>query len=289
MELTQLRYFLAAAQREHITAAAESLHVAQPALTQSIKRLEEELGVPLFERNGRGVMLTRYGAFVQKTLLPAVEILDALPESLKMMAKLENETIHINMLAASSAATIAIIEYKRLHPKINFQLIQQKDMSLCDISITTKPSNQPHDKSSASISEEIFLAVPKYGKFAGKTAIRLEEVSEEPFISFSDSKQFRKICDGICGGAGFAPKIALESDNTETVKNAIAAGLGVGFWPAATWGKMTHGGILLLPISHPTCRRDVIVSKNTHKPDMRVIDDFFSFLVERLQKIMAEK
>ena len=88
MELMQLKYFLEAASREHITAAAEALHIAQPALSQAIKRLEEELGVPLFERNGRGVVLTRYGSYVQKEVAPALQTLEGMRDKLAAMAKL---------------------------------------------------------------------------------------------------------------------------------------------------------------------------------------------------------
>ena len=61
MELTQLTYFLTVAQMQHMTRAAEALHIAQPALTKSVQRLESELGVPLIARKGRGIALTPYG------------------------------------------------------------------------------------------------------------------------------------------------------------------------------------------------------------------------------------
>lgn len=283
MELMQLKYFLEAASREHITAAAEALHIAQPALSQAIKRLEEELGVPLFERNGRGVVLTRYGSYVQKEVAPALQTLEGMRDKLAAMAKLENQTVHINVLAASSATTSAIIKYRKKHPEINFQLIQGEDMALCDISVATRLFYQAMGADAISLSEEIFLAVPREGKFGERESIALSEVKEEPFIGFSDSKQFRSVCDRICSGVGFEPHIVLESDNVETVKNAIGAGLGIGFWPAATWGNIRHNGVVLLPIHDPVCRRDVIVAKNTHKTDMHVVNDFYRFLSEQLR------
>ena len=70
MELLQLRYFLVAAQYQHMTKAAEHLQIAQPALSQAIHRLEAELGVPLFERKNRSIELNDEGKFLQKRLIP---------------------------------------------------------------------------------------------------------------------------------------------------------------------------------------------------------------------------
>ena len=73
MELLQLEYFYAVAKTQHVTHTAEQLHIAQPALTQSIHRLEKELGVPLFHRNGRNIALTEYGVYLRDALKPILE------------------------------------------------------------------------------------------------------------------------------------------------------------------------------------------------------------------------
>ena len=83
MELLQLRYFLVAAQYQHMTKAAEHLQIAQPALSQAIHRLEAELGVPLFERKNRSIELNDEGKFLQKRLIPILSSLDRLPEELR--------------------------------------------------------------------------------------------------------------------------------------------------------------------------------------------------------------
>ena len=84
MELLQLRYFLTAAEYQHITKAAEHLQIAQPALSQAIHRLEAELGVPLFERKSRSIELNDAGRFLQKRLIPIISSLDQLAAELQM-------------------------------------------------------------------------------------------------------------------------------------------------------------------------------------------------------------
>ena len=111
MELTQLKFFLEVAKSQHVTKSAETLHVSQPSLTQSLHKLEDELEVPLFLHKGRNVYLSEYGKILYERLLPVMTELDNIPYELKKQAKLGNETIRINVLAVSALVTEAIIKY----------------------------------------------------------------------------------------------------------------------------------------------------------------------------------
>ena len=84
VELLQLKYFLAVAESEHMTNTAKQLHIAQPALTQSIHRLEQELGVSLFERAGRGIRLSPAGAYVRDRVKPAMETLENVTRDVRL-------------------------------------------------------------------------------------------------------------------------------------------------------------------------------------------------------------
>ena len=101
MELLQLRYFLVAAKYQHMTKAAEVLQIAQPALSQSIKRLEQELGVSLFEREKRNIRLNDAGRFLEQKLLPIMAALDEIPSEIQKKERMNQRTIHLNLLAAT--------------------------------------------------------------------------------------------------------------------------------------------------------------------------------------------
>ncbi len=281
MELMQIRYFLEAARTKHMTNSAKNLHITQPALTQAIRRLEKDLGVPLFTARGRNIMLTEYGKYLQKKLKPLLEQIDDIPEQLKMMVALESETIHMNVLAASSLIMEAIIEYKKEHEEINFQLYQNSESELYDIAITTKLFYQgAGEKNNFACAEEIYLAVPKNKRYQGRTSICLAEAAEEGFISLLGSREFRYICDRFCQHAGFTPKIIFESDNPSAVRNMIAANMGVGFWPEFTWGSEQNEHVKLLRIDEPVCQRDIIINFNQNKTDNRNVIEFYEFLTE---------
>lgn len=281
MEINQLCYFLEVAQSQHITKSAEKLHIAQPALSQAIHRLEKDLGVPLFVSKGRNIMLTEYGIYLQAKLLPIMAELDDIPLQLQTMAKLESETIHLNVLAASALVTDAIIEYKKTHVNINFQFMQTAESDLYDICVTTTLSRETVSETKDSTyicTENIFLAVPQNHKFAGKSSVALSECAQEDFISLMGSRQLRWICDKYCQRAGFAPRIIFESDSPIVVKNMIAASMGIGFWPEFTWGDVDTGSLVLLGISDPSCKRDIIIDYKKNKTDVCAVEDFFCFL-----------
>ncbi|NLC92221.1 MAG: LysR family transcriptional regulator, partial [Treponema sp.] len=168
MELTQLRYFLEVAKRQHVTKAAEELHVSQPDITQAIHRLENELEVPLFTAKGRNIVLTTYGKYFFDNLSPLLENLYELPNQLNSLAKLENSTIHLNVLAASSLVTEAVIEYQKIDDSLHVQLNQNEKSDLYDICVTTKLFYQQplinHD-SVFVCTENIYLAVPNNERF----------------------------------------------------------------------------------------------------------------------------
>ena len=289
MELTQIRYFLEVAESQHITKSAEKLHISQPSLTQAIHRVEENFGVPLFASKGRNIVLTEYGKYLKKRLEPIIEELDLLPEQMQIMAKLSTETIHLNVLAASSIVTEAVIDYKHNKKNLNFQLMQNNESEIYDIEITSrmvnerKKENNIYNKIKENefvCEEKIFLAVPNIDKYKNKCTIKMAEVMEEGFISLAGSKQFSVICSRFCQDIGFKPRIIFESDNLTAVKNMIMANMGVGFWPEFTWGVLDDEHIKLLEIEDASCKREVIISYNLNKTDNRNVIDFFEFLKE---------
>ena len=284
MELNQFRYFLEVAENQHITNSAKKLHIAQPSLTQAIHRLEEDLGVPLFVSKGRNIVLTEYGKYLQKKLIPIIEQIDKLPEKLHIMAKLADKTIHLNVLAASALVTDAIIEYKKKYEDINFQLLQDNQENLYDIKITTKASDSIKSDSGTLkdnefvCHEKIYLAVPNNKRYENISSINLKDMLDEGFINLAGSRQFSSICEKFCQNLGVKPKIIFESDNPTAVKNMIMANMGVGFWPEFTWESVDKDHVKLLEIEGILCQRDIVISYNLNKQDNTNVVEFFHFL-----------
>lgn len=280
MEILQLKYFYALAQTQHVTKTATRLHIAQPALTQTIHRLEKELGVKLFKSSGRNIVLTEYGIYLEKKLGPVLKALDEIPGEIKDLSDSGKKLIRLNVLAASNMITETVIEFKKSHEDVNFIFVQNgeeknADMTIFTMEVFQKPRNE--EEKYHVFTEEIFLAVPNDSEYAGRENIKLAEVSDKPFISLAGSRGLRNICDRFCFQAGFRPDVVFESDSPAAVQNLIGASQGVGFWPQYSWGKRDENHMSLVPISEPECKRVIIIQlHNQHNSE--IVKEYFRFL-----------
>ena len=286
MELNNLRYFYEAAKCGHITKAAENLHIAQPALTKSIKALEDELNIKLFYKAGRGVKLSEYGEFLKEKIEPIIDELDVLPVAIKNFTDLNENTVSINVLAASTITTDIIIKFKKIYPNVMFKMIRKENETNADIEILTNAKNYDSFvsvKKRALVEEKIHVAVPIESPLAKKEKIELIELKNSDFIALSGSRRFRPLCDAYCEYAGFKPRVTFESDSLIAVKNLIAAGVGVAFWPEFSWGKITHKNIKLLDIVKPDMKREIILYLTSRK-NSGISEKFFDFLVAEFKR-----
>ena len=285
MELNKLYYFYVTAKHQHVTRAAEELHIAQPALTKAIKLLEQDLAVPLFYKRKRNIYLTDFGKHLKLRLDGVFSVLDKLPSELEDMKRQEKYTVNLNVLAASTVVTEAIVKFKKENSQAVFQVIQNEEEMDCDISVTTNAvdfTKLPPFEKRCIIEEKIFLAVPGNSKYE-KNSIELKAVKDMGFVNLAGSRLFRTICDKFCLSAGFKPKIIFESDSPNAVKNLIGAGAGIGFWPAFSWGKAA-ADIRLLSIENPVCQRELIIGLHKKDEVSKVVEDFYEYLIDYLSK-----
>ena len=290
MELLQLRYFLAVAENEHITNTAKQLHIAQPALTQSIHRLEQELGVSLFERAGRGIRLSPAGAYVRDRVKPAMETLENVARDVQLFQQGEQGVVRVGVHAASGVAIDGIAAYSELNPHVSFEITQDERERHRDVIVTTitprGSSTVENAIEKTPFSERIGIAVPA-GSTLGET-VSLSDFANERFIALAGSRRFREVCDTFCARRAFTPHIAFESDNPLVVKKMIGLGLGVGFWPDHSWGDLDPKSCRLVHLQEPEFTRDVIVAKTSRCTPDSEARRFYEFLLDYVAKRWEE-
>ena len=290
MELLQLRYFLAVAESEHMTNTAKLLHIAQPALTQSIHRLEQELGVSLFERAGRGIRLSPAGAYVRDRVKPAMETLENVARDVQLFQQGEQGVVRVGVNAASGVAIDGIAAYSELNPHVSFEITQDERERHRDVIVTTitprGSSTVENAVEKTPFSERIGIAVPA-GSALGETAL-LSDFASERFIALAGSRRFREVCDTFCARRAFTPHIAFESDNPLVVKKMIGLGLGVGFWPDHSWGDLDPKSCRLVHLQEPEFTRDVIVAKTSRCTPDSEAQRFYDFLLDYVTKRWEE-
>ena len=292
MDLLQLKYFKTVARLENVTKAANELYIAQPALSKSISQLEKELGINLFDRNGKYIKLNEYG----KLFLAKVDIaLNALEDGKREITDLQGKEfgeIQLIFLAASTIIPDLLSDFCKLHPNIRFQLFQHfpnevgnSDFDLC---ISASHFEKQSENSMVLLNEEVYFAFPINHPLSNRKSISLKEVANENFISLKEGKPLRKITDDYCKKAGFKPKIIFESDDPATVRELIKAGQGVAFIPQISWGSSVGSSIVFLHIEEPVCRRTIYIEWNEKRYLSKASALFRNFALNYFKRLQAE-
>ncbi|WP_339302408.1 LysR family transcriptional regulator [Paenibacillus sp. FSL R5-0519] len=237
MELLQLKYFQTVAYTEHISKAAAQLNIAQPSLSLTIKRLEDELGTPLFHRRGRNIQLNASGAILLKHVNRIfIEI-----ENAEMEIKAEehhiSNTIRIS-ITNTRFLTGLISDYinaspdTKLHQGIGTraEIITGLKKGELNLGITGHPIQDEEIESVVLVEEDIVLVVPTNHAYVGETSISLSVVADEPFISLADNKEYSRFTTTLCEKAGFLPNLAFEVDS-HTLLEIIRLDQGVALLP----------------------------------------------------------
>jgi len=288
MELLQLKYFQTVARREHMTRAAAELGIAQPALSQTIARLEAELGVSLFERVGRGIRLSDFGKAYAQRVERIFQELEQGQRDISAIAAGAQGEIELALSVATHLLPDLLNGFRHHHPAIRFHLsqhdvttmAQQLSRGAYDLCITSPPLHQEGVASISLLTEDIRLAVPTWHPLAQRSSIRLQEVAEEPFICLKPEHSLRRLTDSFCQQAGFRPQIAFESDEPSTIRGLIRAGLGIAFVPSLSWrGAVEPTVVVEIPIAEPRCQRTIGLSWLSGRTLSPAVEQFRQFAI----------
>ncbi|WP_150283972.1 LysR family transcriptional regulator [Rummeliibacillus sp. TYF-LIM-RU47] len=241
MEWQQLEYFQVLAKIQHMTKAAEKLSISQPALSRSIARLEMELGVPLFERQGRSIKLNRYGEiFVKRVHNIMREYQDGLHEIQELINPNHGE-VYLGFLHTLGTNVVPdlIMHFRKQFPNIHFvlkqnhthsQLKQLKSGEL-DLCLLAEMNVEKPIEWMELWREELYAIVPISHPLADRKTITIFELANEPFVLLKKGYALRIQIDEALDQAGLTPTITFEGDEVATVAGFVAAGLGVSILP----------------------------------------------------------
>ena len=265
MEFNTLRYFVEVAKMKSFTKAAINCHVAQPALSQQIRRLETLLGLKLFNRLPRGATLTSEG----EILLPYVQtVLNAVKETDNVAADLRGiarGTIKVVSLPSACVYILPskIAAFKRDHPRIDIVMEEKISVDIpelvlsgaFDLGVTQSPHLVP-GLSRAMIHEEaLLLAVPEGHPLAARQEIDLIEAAGEPFIVTKRATEFRNLAEDLCRNAGFEMHAAFEADHFDALQAYCAVGMGVALIPSSVVLRTLTPEPRYLKIIRPVAKR----------------------------------
>lgn len=256
IETRLLRQFIAVAEELHIHRAAERLHIAQPALSQAIARLEHKLGCALFVRHPRGVQLTPAGdAFV----VTARATLNTLHEGIvhaREVAQGIAGHLRVGSLALAGYPQLlqALGEFRQAWPKVRVSLLQQPSAQLAegvlkgelDIAFMRHlPDLSGRLHAQLILDEPLLLAVPAGHPLAQLSCVCLADAAHEDFVYTPPAlgSGFHHDVLALCERAGFTPRLRQQATQMQTLVSLVACGFGVALVPAAVAQANQQAGV----------------------------------------------
>ncbi|MER7010947.1 LysR family transcriptional regulator [Saccharopolyspora sp. NPDC000359] len=254
----------AVAAEGHLTRAAESLGIPQPTVSRTLAKLGEQLGAPVIARRGRGIHLTRAGTLLAEAAENAMQQLEAGCRA--VVEELDPDrgqvTFGFQHTMGSTLVPALLRSFRDEHPRVRFSLVQGArdellartwagEIDLC--LIAPLPTNDPR-WSTATIREEPLVAVlPTHHRLAHRRTLRLTDLAAEEFIAMRPGYGLRHIFTHLAREAGFEPRISFESEEVDTVRGLVAAGLGVALLPESP--RTPPPGTKEIPLDPPRKRR----------------------------------
>ncbi|RED64181.1 LysR family transcriptional activator of glutamate synthase operon [Cohnella lupini] len=291
LELRQLQYFVQVARLQHVTKAAEELHVAQSAVSRQIHRLEEELGIRLFMQRGRNVQLTPVG---QLFLRRAETLLGDLDRAVMEIHEfLDPEVGEIRMGFPHSLGIHLVPQvvaaFRKLHPNVKFRFRQGMYPSLIrdvvdaevDIAfISPYPETSEQVTGEVVLTEELFAILPDTHRLAMEDSIKLSDLKDETFVLFGNGYSLRPIVWEACKKAGFTPKIGFEGEESGTIRGLVSAGMGVSLLPEMAMYETSSMMPAVVKISEPHVTRTIGLIRRSGEKLPLVVQMFHTFLLD---------
>ena len=246
MELDTIRAFLAVADGSTVTETAEQVHRTQPAVSRALARLEREVGTPLFQRVGRGLVLTPAGRELAVHARETVESYERGVRSVQDITAPDGGFVPVAFLHTLGTWLVPelIREFRAKRPHVRFDLRQHGDEGLIDdllggavdLAITGDRPELAQLESRRLFLEPLRLVVPPDHPLARRRTARLKDVADEQFIVLKPGFSLRTVTEDLCAQVGFAPRIGFEGEEVETLRGLVSAGLGVALLPEPRGG-----------------------------------------------------
>ncbi|HHB80018.1 MAG TPA: LysR family transcriptional regulator [Saprospiraceae bacterium] len=245
IDYRHLRYFLAVAEELHFRKAAEKLYISQPGLSRQIKQLENRLGIKLFERHNRKVVLTLSGKYLQEQLLIHFKQLDKILTHTKLLHDGVDGSLRLGYVGSAMQQVIPrlLLKFKDTHPNILIKLNEldnkQQITALLHQDIDfgfVRQERVPKGLTTFSAEEETFsLVLPKNHPISASNFKNLAQFREEHFILFdaSYSESYYEKVMQIFDASGFVPMISHSTVNATTIYRLVELGFGISIVPTS--------------------------------------------------------
>lgn len=266
-DLADLRAFVAVAELNSFRAAAESIHLSQPALSRRVEKLETALGVRLFERTTRSVSLTAVGRDFSRK---ARSLLDDLENSLLSMQEVAASQLGEVVIACVPSAVYYFLpkvlrDYHEQYPRIRVRIIDDSANAVlesvargeADFGINIIGTQEPEIEFLAILKEPFVAACRRDHPLAAKRKVTWAELGQYDFMTVDKSSGNRLLVDLALANASARPSWCFEAKHVSTLLGLVEAGLGVAVVPRLSMPQGEHATLAMVELVEPTVDRTV--------------------------------
>jgi DNA-binding transcriptional LysR family regulator len=300
--LRQMRVFAAVARYRSFTKAARELHLTQPAISQQIKLLEAEVGLPLLEHIGRQIHLTAAGDELLRYASQVTELLREAGESLAAMRGLKRGVLKLGAVStAKYFAPSLLSEFAPQYPEVTIrftvgnreEIIQQLASNDIDLVIMGRPPRELITVAEPFAKHPLVIIAPPNHPLASKRRIPLQRLGSENFIIREEGSGTRASMEHVFKEHGVPIRASMEVSSNETIKQAVMAGMGISFISIHTVAlELAAGKLIILNVAGLPLIRDWFVIHLRDKQLSPITAAFRSFLLENgagiIRKISEE-
>jgi DNA-binding transcriptional LysR family regulator len=295
--LRQLRVLVAVARHLSVTRAAEELGLTPPAVSMQLKELEQQVGAPLFDRTGRAVTLTTTGEYLLSYARRILSTLKDAEDAMARLRSLQGGTLTIGMVGTAQYFLPRLIAaFHAEHPGIDLklrlghreQLVSLMQCNEVDLAVMSRPPRELASRAEAfAMHPHVLVTAPRH-PFAAMSHVPVAALAREGFIARETGSDTRNAFDEFADEHRLAPRILMELDSNEAIKQVVMAGMGIGLLSLHTVGAELQHGLVAVPDVEglPVVRRWHVVT-NQAKLLAPAAEAFRDFVIGRGESFLA--
>jgi LysR family transcriptional regulator, low CO2-responsive transcriptional regulator len=298
MTMRQMRVFAAVARNLSFTRAARELHLTQPAVSQQVKLLEEEVGMPLFEQIGRKVHLAPAGVELLRYTDQAMELLRQANESLSAMRGLKRGVLKLGAVSTAKYFAPSLLSaFKPAYPEVTIkfavgnreEIIQQLAANEIDLLIMGRPPRELETVAEPFAKHPLVLIASPRHPLASKRRIKLGQLATEHFLIREEGSGTRASMERVFREREVPIQVSMEVSSNETIKQAVMADMGISFISSHTVGlELAAGKLVILDVVGLPIVRDWYVIHLRDKRLAPIPAAFRTFLLEHGARIIQK-
>ena len=296
MDIRVLKYFLQVAKEMNFTRAAEKLYISQPALSKMIKKLETELGIPLFDVRSTGVFLTDYGQALYQRALPLVQEFDSLTTFVdEMQGKPEGKLrVGVTPMVGSLYVVDIITAFNDRWPNVELSLIEEGSIALrqrllngeLNLVLCISGDALPGLKDTILLEEEMVAVVSSQNPLARYKSLDFSQLRDQPLNMYSRYASLRRQIEERCLSAGFVPKVNISTTQINILLQMTSHNRGISILPRPHVIRNLQDDLIVLPFTKRFPWQVCLVeNENIYKNHLHKL--FENFIFQRFEEYKA--